>query len=213
MKKLITLRVLSVLALGLMASPIQADFIQCGGGGPCNGTDNSDVINGNSEANDINAGPGDDIAFGNEGEDSLQGDGGNDILFGGPGDDDFFGNDGNDIILAGPDDDLDSGQFINGDGGNDITHVLVGEILGCLSVFDNGGADVVNLIGFGPYSAQAPFGQPGFGNGVVVVMDPITNGVIAIEVSENDDSGVETINGLLTPNVTIENDFPDGCPD
>jgi hypothetical protein len=201
------------MALALMASPIQADFVQCDGGGACNGTDNSDIINGNSDANDINANGGSDVAFGNDGEDTLQGDDGNDISFGGAGDDDILGNDGNDIMLPGPDLASDSQQLTSGADGNDTTHVFVGEILGCLSIFDLGGADVANLIGFGPYSAQVPFGQPGFGAGVLVVMDPITNGIIAIAVSENDDTGVETINGLMTPNVTIVNAFPPGCPD
>ena len=106
MRKYLLVKVIGILALALIVIPSQADFIQCGGGGPCNGTDNSDVINGDSDPNDINANAGDDIAFGNDGEDTLQGDNGNDVLFGGPGLDGIFGSNGNDILLAGPDVDV-----------------------------------------------------------------------------------------------------------
>ena len=97
------------------------------------------------------------------------------------------------------------------DEGNDTFNVFAGEILGCLSIESGEGLDVLNLIGFGPYSATAPFGQTGFGAAFVQIFDPITGGQIVVEVSENDDTGAEIINGLLSPNPTIVDTLPEGC--
>jgi hypothetical protein len=109
--------------------------------------------------------------------------------------------------------DANSEQVASGSGGNDRFIVFAGEIFGCLTVFGGTGVDEANLIGFGPYSTQKPFGLSNFGDGYVLITDPITNGIIAIYVSEDDDGGIEVINGLSSPNVTIVDEVPEGCTD
>jgi hypothetical protein len=208
LRKLLLISLLGVLALGVLVAPIQADFIQCVVN-PCNGTVINDIVNGTPNDDTINAGLGNDLVFGGEGNDNIDGDDGqggddgDDFLFGGPGDDLLGGWAGNDILLAGPDGPPNFQQVVGGGLGNDIANVLLGETIGCLVIQLNPGADIVNLIGFGPFSAQEPFGQPGFNDGYVHVIDPIGGGDIFIDVSENSDAGTETINGLLSPNVTI----------
>jgi hypothetical protein len=213
MKQVIFVGVLSVMISGLATAPIQADFIQCPNAGNCDGTDNSDVINGapNVVGENIRAGLGNDFIFAGDGDEDSFGEEGDDVIFGGFGEDEVLGGPGNDILFAGADTGQNAEQLAQGDEGNDSFNVFVGEILGCLSIEGGEGFDAANLIGFGPYSATLPFGQPGFGAGFIVVVDPITNGQIAIMVSENDDTGTEAINGLLSPNVTIVNVLPEGC--
>jgi hypothetical protein len=211
-KQFMLLSLLSVLALGLAVIPIQADFMQCPDGG-CNGTDNADVINGSPGDDLIEGLDGDDFIFGNNGSDELDGQGGNDFLLGGPGDDFIFGDIGNDIIFPGPDGAPDFFQEADGEEGNDVTNVLVGEISGCLIILDEGGFDIVNLIGFGPYVAVDPFGEPDLEDGWILVVDPITGGNIIILVEPIGDAGIEVINGLLTPNIIVidEDQFPLEC--
>jgi hypothetical protein len=207
-KSIMLIVVLSGLAVGILPFVIQANFVQC----PpvlCdvdNGvTEESDIINASPEVAEIFGMGGDDIILGGASPDKLVGEEGNDLLLGGLGSDELIGNEGNDILLAGPDT-LDFSQKVSLHQGNDTTHVLVGEVLTCLNVFDNSGNDTVNLIGFGPYTAILPFGQPGFVQGTALVVDPITGGRIFIEVEEANDQGVETINGLLSPDVVILTD-------
>jgi hypothetical protein len=202
---------LGALVLSFSVTPIEADFIQCTGIANCNGTDNNDIINGTPFTENFSGGFGNDLIFAGGGDDDPNGDQGDDIIFGGIGDDEVLGDEDNDILLAGPDTGPDAEQLAQGDEGDDTTHVMVGEILGCLSIESGEGLDLVNLIGFGPYSATLPFGQPGFGAGFIMVFDPITNGQIAITVSENDDTGAEIINGLLSPSATIVDVLPEGC--
>jgi hypothetical protein len=203
-----------IVALGFMlviltTSAIQADFIQCPGGN-CNGTDLSDVINGASVTNIIRGMDGNDVIFGGDANDDIRSNGGNNIIFGGLGTDLIITQEGNDILMIGPD--APNGtQEIQGHAGNDTMNVLVGDVSECL-IFRGGlGNDTANLIGFGPYSAQHPFGQSGFDMTWVHVVDPVAGGDIYIRIVENTNFGTETINGLSSPNVTIVNDFD--CPE
>ena len=135
--------------------------------------------------------------------DELNGAGGNDFLSGGPGQDFLHGDAGNDHLLAGPDV-PNFGQVVHGGTGNDVAYVFVGEIVSCLIIYGESGFDIVNLIGFGPFSASQSFGiTPGWVNGWLVVNDPIGGGVIYIQVFENGDAGTEVINGLTMPSVTF----------
>jgi hypothetical protein len=101
--------------------------------------------------------------------------------------------------LPGPDD-LDFSQEDLGGEGNDIFNVLVGEIIGCTILYGELGNDVVNLVGFGPYSATSPFGIEDFEPGFILIADPITGGLIFVEVSPDANFNTEVINGLPTPN-------------
>jgi hypothetical protein len=209
MKKFLVVGFLVILGLAVSNQPSQADFFLCPNA--CTGSENADIIIGSAASNTLDGAEGADVIFGQGESDLLVGRNDNDILFGGPGDDTVQGDGGDDILLAGPDDDATSFQTATGLLGNDQFHVFVGEILGCLGVFGDVGFDVLNLIGFGPYSATVPFGQPGFGTGFLITTDPITGGTISVRVSENDDSGVDTINGLMSPNVTIVGTQPLEC--
>jgi Ca2+-binding RTX toxin-like protein len=127
----------------------------------------------------------------------------NDIIFGGPDADSIFGDDGNDMVMAGPDR-PGAGQIIRGNAGNDTANVFAGEVSECLVIFGDPGRDVTNLIGFGPFSAEKPYGRPDLtGPGYIVLNDPIAGGLILIFVDFDDNSGSEVINGLLSPNVTF----------
>jgi hypothetical protein len=216
MKQIILMGLLGLIMLGLTSTPLQADFVQCPGGGACGGaegtTDNADLINGTDGIDGIDAQGGNDLALGGSEADNIIGGDGNDTLFGGPGLDFLFGDAGNDVLLAGPDNGgfLDNIQNVFGGTGNDSTHVLVSEISGCLVIEDDGGADTVNLVGFGPYSATTPFGDQALGDVYAFVVDPITSGVIVIDVNGNDDTGVETINGLLSPDIVFVPALPIG---
>jgi hypothetical protein len=210
MKRKLMLSLFALMAFGFMATPLHADFVQCLAGIFCQAPDNSDIINGTLANDIIRGGAGDDIIFGNAGGDQLSGDADNDLVFGDAGTDLVFGNEGNDILLPGPDGPIGN-QTAAGNQGNDTTNVLVGDVGNCLLIIDAGGTDVANLIGIGPYSAQKPFGQPGFGMGFVHVIDPIAGGDILIQIRENDDTGIETIHGLPSPNVTILAATPAEC--
>jgi hypothetical protein len=160
---------------------------------------------------DIDGGLGDDFISGNDGADDLSGNDGDDLIFGGLGSDYLRGDLGNDILVPGPDGEPNYMQCVDGGGGNDITTVFVSQTTGCLVINDGGGNDLVNLIGFGPYSAQHPFGQTGFADDWVYLVDPIGGGDIFISVDETTDGGIEVINGLLSPNVTIVDILPPEC--
>jgi hypothetical protein len=201
MKQIILLAVIGMMALGLSASPIQAEFFQCPVGG-CNGSAEDDVIMGTFDADTILAEAGNDVVFGGAGNDQLSGNEDQDVLFGGLGDDFVRGSSGNDFLMPGPDTGPFVGQLSEGGTGNDTTNVFAGEISGCLLINLQEGADVVNLIGFGPFSASNDFGLAADANGVIEVVDPIAGGVIHIVFNNANDSGTEVINGLLSPNVT-----------
>jgi hypothetical protein len=214
-KKLLLLGVMTFGVAGLMMGPGQAAFVQCpGGAGPitltdCNAlngtTDNADIINGSRDADRIVSLEGNDLNFGGEGNDRISTGDGNDVLFGGPGSDFLIGAGNDDLLLAGPDD-FSANQETNGGEGTDATMVLAGDTVNCLLVQDSGGFDVANLVGFGPYVVEKPFGlQPGYGNGWIGLIDPIGGGNIYIRVKEDDDQGIERINGLANPNVTVLN--------
>jgi hypothetical protein len=204
------LGLLSALALMVLASPSEANFVQCPvGGGNCSVaqgvTDASDIINGSQNVDQrIDGLGGDDLIFGNDSPDDIIGRAGNDIIFGGLGSDIIVGSEGDDIILPGPDT-FNFSQNAGGRDGNDTFNVVVSEVTSCLFISGAEGIDVVNLIGFGPYSVSAPFdtfdedGEPDF----ILIVDPITGGRIFVEVSPDEVTSTEIINGLLTPNPTI----------
>jgi hypothetical protein len=216
-KNLVLIGLLSLLFFVPTTSQLEANFVQCPGG-PCDDAEgttiNADVINGTPLTDAIDAQGGDDVVFGGAGTDGIDGRAGDDLLFGGQDSDEIEGGGGNDIILPGPDD-SEFHQYIEMNDGNDVVNVLVTEITTCLFILDGDGFDVVNLVGFGPYSAALPFGQPGFGIGYVYVVDPITGGEIFIWVSENTEDSIDVINGLPSPNVTIlpfSSPQEDACP-
>jgi Ca2+-binding RTX toxin-like protein len=206
-KRYLLFGLLSLTSLCLFGIQSQADFVLCTGAA-CTGTPNADIIYGSATLDTINGLAGNDVIFGAAEDDVLLGGNDNDVLFGGLGNDQFNGQMGDDVIIVGPDTGPFEAQIAQGETGNDTTNVFVGEISGCLSIEDFFGTDVTNLIGFGPYSATKPFGQPGFVSGFVTFLDPIAGGVISIEVDEATDEGIETINGLPSPNVTI---VPNSC--
>lgn len=211
--KLKLMVVLGLMALITSGASLQAEFIQCLGN-LCFGTDNADIINGSDLYDEIHGLIGNDVIFGNGGPDLIVGFEGADTLFGGKGSDFIVGSDGDDNLLPGPDDGIYS-QSAVGHTGNNSFFTFASETSTCLTLYGNPGQDTVNLIGFGPYSAQHPFGQMGWDNGWILVVDPIAGGNVLIRVAENDDSGAETIHGLPSPNVTIiagkGEEF--GCPD
>jgi Ca2+-binding RTX toxin-like protein len=232
-KKLFLIGLLSLVGLGLIVAPIEADFIQCVGVGECTGTEFDDVINGTPDLNEIGGLGGDDSIFAGDnpatngtsvlGKESvgglmfgvpryfngfvaepIAGGSGDDFISGGPGSDSIYGNEGNDILLAGTDT-PGYGQLIDGNEGNDTAYALVGEVTSCLVIYGGPGSDYANLLGHGPYSASQPFGitPAGWTEGFVHVVDPVGGGDIYIYVVENGDAGTEFINGLLSPNVTF----------
>lgn len=87
------------------------------------GTDNDDVLAGDTDAGAINGGPGDDILDGAAGDDVLRGALGNDRLLGGDGRDTLLGDRGDDVLDAGAGDDRAVGDAgddtANGDLGDD----------------------------------------------------------------------------------------------
>jgi Ca2+-binding RTX toxin-like protein len=189
----------------LLSTPIHADFIQCAIGSACLGTNDADVFLASIDGNIITAFDGNDAAFGSIGSDVVTGMQGNDVLFGGPGNDVLLGGFGNDVLVPGPDMIPEQIQLATGQEDDDIINVLVGEITGCLVVDDNGGVDTLNLIGFGPFSISAPFRLPAdTGAGVLIVIDPITGGLIVIHINTMNDLGIEKINGALSTSATLE---------
>jgi Ca2+-binding RTX toxin-like protein len=182
-----------------------ADFIQCGAA-DCFGTTNADVMNGTADDQIIWGSDGGDVIFGGPGLDFLSGDEGNDVLFGGPGSDILESQSGNDTLLGGPDDLLAIQELI-GDEGNENFLVFAGDTSNCLTIHDFSptGKNVVNLIGFGPYSAVSPFGLPDFGDAYLIVQDPIAGGYVMmhLQVPSTGDGTVHEINGLISPNVSV----------
>jgi hypothetical protein len=206
--------ILGLMALIVSGTSLQADFIQCGVG-VCSGSTFADIINGTELEDQIAASLGNDVAFGNDGPDNIAGQNGNDLLFGGNGSDIVDGGTENDNILAGPDDGLYR-QDVFGRDDNDTFYVFASETSTCLNILGGTGQDTVNLIGFGPYSAQYPFGQTGNFNGPILVVDPIAGGNILIWVQDQDDGGNETIHGLPSPNVKVLSQVESGalnCPE
>lgn len=203
MKKRLSMAALLMFALlGLTSALSQADFIQCVALANCGYSDNPDVINGSNGDDSIRGFDGDDIILGGDGNDSIGGDDGNDVIIGGLGAETIEGRAGNDILLAGPD--LpDAGQVVKGNDDNDTVNVFASDVSYCLYISNGAGTDVVNLVGFGPYTAFKPFGLTGFDFGWIHLVDPIAGGDIYIRVEENTDDGTETINGLLSPDVTF----------
>ena len=201
-KHLLKLTALALITIGLFAAPSQADFVMCITGVNCNGTVNNDIIMGTATGGGISASDGDDVIFGGDGPELMNGGTGNDFMSGGLASDELFGNAGNDILLPGPDD-LILTQIASGNADNDKIITFVGETAYCLLILDAGGQDSVQLLGFGPYVAEKPFGQPGFGDGFIIVPDSIAGGVISIAVHEDDDVGIETVYGLPAPNAVI----------
>jgi hypothetical protein len=68
------------------------------------------------------------------------------------------------------------------------------------------GFDVLHLIGFGPYVAEYPFGQPEPipANSNLVIQDPIAGGYVIVSLDNDADTdNMERINGLPSPNVTL----------
>ena len=81
--------------------------------GPCNGTNQDDIIIGSVVQDTINGLDGNDRIQGNNLPDVIFGGNGNDIISGGEGTDTLFGEDGNDILIG------DSGtNVVFGGGGN-----------------------------------------------------------------------------------------------
>ena len=78
------------------------------------GTDESDVLNGNSSSTLVRGLQGDDLVTGGENSDYLLGDSGNDVLSGNNGRDTLIGGTGNDSLSGGEDRDV-----LQGDNGND----------------------------------------------------------------------------------------------
>lgn len=196
---------LAAIILGGLGYLLQANFIQCPGGS-CNGTIYDDLINGTPFSDEAIGLPGNDIMFGLDGQDQLEGADGNDIAFGGLGSDIVRGDLNDDILLAGPDE-PNFGQEIFGGPNNDTAHVFAGEVTECLLIYGDAGHDVVNLVGFGPYIGISPFSENsfnGFDTGFITVIDPIAGGTILIFVSRVSDTGTEIINGLINPNVVVE---------
>lgn len=84
---------------------VYADVISCDPAGPflktCDGTEDDDIMEGNSERNSIYGLGGDDKLVGGAGNDGLHGGRGDDELTGGPGDDLLFGSPGRDSFDCG----------------------------------------------------------------------------------------------------------------
>jgi hypothetical protein len=199
--------VFGLLTLIVSGASLQADWVQCLGG-VCPGTNSGDLINGSNEHDHIPAAQGDDVIFGNDGPDRFISSGGNDLLFGGNGSDNLVAEGDNDIVLPGPDDGAFR-QFVSGGFGNDSMVTFASETMTCLFYNAGGGVDTATLVGFGPYSAQHPFGQAGFGDAYILEVDPIAGGNVLIYVSELTEFGAETIFGLTSPTPTI---IPDTDP-
>jgi Ca2+-binding RTX toxin-like protein len=205
MKRYLLIIMCAISLIGLGSLPISADFILCpGGGAACDGTDFSDVIQGTKDGEVIYAMNGDDLIFGDGGDDNdVFASDGNDVIFGGPGADDIKGGRGNDVLIPGPDGPNEI-QFARGGSDNDTINVFVGETSNCLNVVGDSGFDVLNLIGFGPYSAFAPFAEgPIVQESAIILTDPIAGGLIIIDVDSDDIGAIEVVNGLLSPNVVV----------
>jgi hypothetical protein len=203
-KKIFLIGIIAFAALGLSVY-LQADFVQCPGG-VCDGgngiTGEADLINGTDGVDDIDGLGGMDVVFAGRGMDFVMGGPGNDLLFGGPDSDSITGAPGNDVIFNGSDEALFN-QFAFGGDDNDQFNTFASETTECLWIDGEAGNDVANLIGYGPFTAVQPFGQPGFGTGYIWTIDPIGGGDVLIYVEETGNLGTEVVNGLTSPNVTI----------
>jgi Ca2+-binding RTX toxin-like protein len=203
------LGLLSTLALMLLVSPSEANFVQCPGAANCGApegvTEQSDVINGTPFQDGIDGLGGDDLIFGGDDADPINAGSGHDFILGGLGSDLIDGGSDDDIILPGPDN-PNNLQEADGDFGNDIFIVLAGEVAGCLFIYGEEDHDVVNLIGFGPFSVTSPLDIPNFVEGYVQIDDPIAGGRIFVEVSPDQAHNTEIINGLPTPFPTFLTD-------
>jgi hypothetical protein len=205
MKKVYLLAIIVAITLGVSSALIEADFILCTAG-DCDGSDQSDVMVAQGPTAVLHGLMGDDVLFDGDGAESIFGDEGNDILFGGRGSESSFGQEGNNTFLPGPDDNLDV-QNVFGSTGNDTFLIFAGDTVNCTQLFDDGGIDVANLIGFGPYSAISPFGPEFIESGSgIVIQDPVAGGLIFIRVATEGTGNIEIINGLISPNVTILTD-------
>jgi hypothetical protein len=185
----------------VLTLPTQGEFFQCPPA--CAGSPNADVMNGSPNIDAITGGPGNDIIFGGDAFDTLVGEDGNDLIFGGRDWDTLVGGPDNDTILPGPDGNEEL-QTSTGDAGNDSFIVLVGETANCQQIFGGADFDVLHLIGFGPYVAEYPYGQPepvAFPS-FIVIQDPVAGGHIFVIVGD-DPENLERINGLSSPNVTL----------
>jgi len=87
------------------------------------GSNQSDIIIGNEQANTLLSSGGDDVVHGSAGDDTIKGGGGNDTLFGGDDDDTVVGDSGSDTINGGNGDDQLSGgadtDYLRGGSGDD----------------------------------------------------------------------------------------------
>lgn len=99
------------------------------------GSENDDIIAGDSNTQEMRGGAGNDIVYGGAGADTCVGQEGADLMYGNQGADLLYGNEGtdtilggrdNDTVLGGLDDDLLNGNigndFVNGNLGNDTVH-------------------------------------------------------------------------------------------
>lgn len=96
------------------------------------GHNDDDVLRGGEGNDSLQGSDGDDQLFGDEGDDALQGGLGNDTLDGGVGEDTLFGGWGSDTINGIVDDDhiagiqdIDTRDYLNGGGGDDV--ILTGQ--------------------------------------------------------------------------------------
>jgi Ca2+-binding RTX toxin-like protein len=201
MKRLL---LVAILFAAVLALPIQADFFQCVGLVVCIGSNNADVMNGSLTDDDINGQSENDIIFSRAGRDVVDGDKDDDIIFSGLGSDRVFGELGDDMIAPGPDDEQEM-QFANGNQGNDSFFVFVGETSNCQFIVGETGFDVLQLIGFGPYVAEYPYGaaEPIVPSSFIIIQDPIASGYVFIDVEKEEGSSIERIIGLASPVVTV----------
>lgn len=184
--------------------PISADFVQCNGG--CVGSVNNDIYNGTENQDVMTDTGGNDVFFGLGEFDVINDTLGNDIMFGGAGSDILTDTSGNNVFFPGPDD-MNSIQVSSGGIGQDTFNLFVGETVNCNYIFGSFGLDVLNLIGFGPYSVTSPFGlteDPESGS-FIVVQDPVGGGWLLISIEPEGDDVVEVINGLPNPSLAVLN--------
>lgn len=146
------------------------------------GTNRSDLIFGNDEAEHIEGHLGNDIIFGNDGDDVIDGGDGADLLWGDSGDDVLNGNKGNDIIFGGSGDDSINGNkgsdLIFGDEGDDILHGGSGDDI----LFGDSGDDTIH----GDQGSDYIFG--GSGNDVFFYDNPKEGNDLILDYEQGKDS-------------------------
>jgi hypothetical protein len=200
MKKLL---LITILLSSIFTLTSQADFFLCILN--CFGSEKDDFMQGSNDDDEIIGGFGSDLIFGADGRDLVAGQQDDDILFGGMGSDMVLGEQGNDTIFPGPDDMYEL-QIAGGGIGNDTFYVFAGETVNCQFIVGDIDFDELFLIGFGPYSAEFPYGATGpieTGSNIII-QDPIAGGFLFVSISDND-SNMERIYGLTSPNVSILN--------